>query len=198
VSAKTVKSFTWDQVNAWRLAQHGLAPRVGFMDAVKRVIGVQAQVMSAAELALWARVDGVRPADVKAALWRDRRLVKTWAMRGTLHLFTAEDLPVVVAARNVRETRYWMKYFKAYGISEAEYETFLAAIPQVLGGEPVTREQLAVAAAKRTGIEKLVPALVESSWGSALKASAFRGDLCCGPSQGRNVAFVRPRDWLGG
>ena len=42
----------WDQVNAWRLAQHGLAPRVGFMEAVLRMIGVQAQVMSAAELAL--------------------------------------------------------------------------------------------------------------------------------------------------
>jgi len=35
-----VKSLTWDQVNAWRLAQHGLAPRVGFMEAVQRLIGV--------------------------------------------------------------------------------------------------------------------------------------------------------------
>ena len=76
-----MKSLTWDQVNAWRLAQHGLAPRVGFMGAVQRMIGVQAQVMSAAELALWVRVDGLRPAEVQAALWQERTLVKTWAGR---------------------------------------------------------------------------------------------------------------------
>lgn len=194
---KAVTSLTWDRVNAWRLAQHGLAPRVGFMEAVQRVIGVQAQVMSAAELALWARVDGLRPADVQATLWQERTLVKTWAMRGTLHLFAVEDLPLVVAARNITENRYWLKHFESYGISEAQYETFLAAVPQVLGGEPMTREQLAVAVAKRTGIDQLLPALIESSWGSALKPSAFGGDLCFGPTQGRNVAFVRPCDWLG-
>jgi hypothetical protein len=193
-----MKSLTWDQVNTWRLAQHGLAPRVGFMEAVRRMIGVQAQVMFAAELALWARVDRLRPADVQSALWQERTLVKTWAMRGTLHLFAAEDLPLVVAARNTQTYRYWIRHFASYGIPEEQYETFLEAVPHLLGGEPVTREQLAVAAAEYTGIGQLVPALTESSWGAAFKPSAFRGDLCFGPNQGRNVAFVRPRDWLGG
>jgi hypothetical protein len=194
---KAVKSLAWDQVNAWRLARHGLAPRVGFMEAVRRMIGVQAQVMSAAGLALWARVDGLRPADVQAALWQERTLVKTWAMRGTLHLFAAEDLPLVVAARNAREGRYWVKYFERYGIFEPQYQALLAAVPRVLGGEPMTREQLAVAVAKYTGIDGLRPALIESSWGTALKPSAFGGNLCFGPTQGRNVAYVRPGDWLG-
>ena len=164
---------------------------------MQRMIGVQAQVMSAAELALWARVDGLRPADVQTALWQERTLVKTWAMRGTLHLFTAEDLPLVVAARNAREGRYWPTYFASYGIFEPEYQALLAAIPQVLGSEPMTREQLAVAVAQQTGIEALRRALSESSWGTAFKPSAFCGDLCFGPTQGRNIAFVRPSAWLG-
>jgi len=49
---KTLK-LTWQQVNAWRLAQHGLAPRLGQAgrtEAVLRTIGLQAQAMSAAEL----------------------------------------------------------------------------------------------------------------------------------------------------
>lgn len=161
------------------------------------MIGVQAQVMSAAELALWARVDGLRPADVQAALWQERTLVKTWAMRGTLFLFDAKDLPLVVAARNAKEGRYWVTYFASYGIFEPEYQALLAAIPQVLGGEPMTREQLAAAVAKHTGLARLQSALLESSWGTALKPSAFGGDLCIGPTQGRNVAFVRPSAWLG-
>jgi hypothetical protein len=192
-----VKSLTWDQVNAWRLTQHGLAPRVGFMEAAQRMIGVQSQVMSAAELALWARVDALRPADVQAALWRERTLVKTWAMRGTLFLFAAEDLPLVVAARNAKASRFWVKHFERYGIFEPEYQALIAAIPQVLCGEPMTREQLALAVSQHTGIDQLRTALVESSWGTALKPSAFGGDLCFGPTQGRNVAFVRPSAWLG-
>jgi hypothetical protein len=192
-----VQALTWDQVNGWRLARHGLAPRVGFVEAVRRMIGVQAQVMSAAELALWARVDGIRPADVRAALWQERTLVKTWAMRGTLFLIAAEDLPLLVAARNARESRYRLKHFASYGISEAQYDAFLAAVPHVLRGEPMTREQFAVAVAAHTGIEALVRALCESSWGGALEPSAFRGDLCFGPNQGRNVTFVHPPDWLG-
>jgi hypothetical protein len=190
--------LTWDQVCAWRLAQHGLAPRVGFMDAVRRMIGVQAQVMSAAELALWARVDGLRPADVQAALWQERTLVKTWAMRGTLFLFAADDLPLVVATRNAKESFYWRTYFESYGIFESEYQALLAAVPQVLGDEPMTREQLAIAVSQHTGIDKLLPMLTESSWGTAFKPSAFGGDLCFGPTQGRNVAFVHPEAWLGG
>ena len=193
-----MKTLTWDQVTAWRLAQHGLAPRVGFQEAVRRIIGVQAQVMSAAELALWARVDGLRPADVQAALWQERSLVKTWAMRGTLFLFAAEDLPLVVAARNAQASRYWMTYFASYGIFEPEYQALLAAIPQVLGDKPMTREQLAVAVATHTGIDQLLLMLTESSWGTAFKPSAFGGDLCFGPTQGRNIAFVRPSAWLGG
>ena len=192
-----MKTLTWDQVAAWRLAQHGLAPRVTFTEAVRRMIGVQAQVMSAAELSLWARVDGLRPADVQAALWQDRTLVKTWAMRGTLFLFAAEDVPLVVAARNATASRYWMTYFASYGIFEPEYQALLAAIPQVLGGEPMTREQLALAVAQHTGIAQLQSLLSESSWGTAFKPSAFGGDLCFGPAQGRNIAFVRPGAWLG-
>ena len=192
-----MKTLTWDQVTALRLAQHGLAPRVGFTEAVQRMIGVQAQVMSAAELALWARVDGLRPSDVQTALWQERTLVKTWAMRGTLFLFAAEDLPLIVAARNATGSRYWVRYFESFGVFEAEYQALLAAVPQVLGGEPMTREQLAVAVATHTGIEQLLPLLSESSWGTAFKPSAFGGGLCFGPNQGRNVAFVHPSDWLG-
>lgn len=39
--------------------------------------------------------------------------------------------------------------------------------------------------------------MTESSWGSTLKPSAFRGDLCFGPNRGRNVTFVLPGERLG-
>ncbi|MCI0730593.1 MAG: winged helix DNA-binding domain-containing protein [Chloroflexi bacterium] len=195
-----MKSLKWPQVNAWRLSQHGLAPRLkrqDFVEAVTRTGGIQAQVMSAAELALWARVEGLSPEDVRSALWQERTLVKTWAMRGTLHLLPASELPLYAAARSVYDNRNWLDYFTYYGATPAQYEAFIAAVPQVLGSEPMTREQLATAVARHTGAPKLGELLLASSWGSPLKPSAFRGDLCFGPNQGQKVTFVRPSQWIG-
>jgi winged helix DNA-binding protein len=190
---KAVK-LTWDQVIAWRLAQQGLAPRLGragFLDAAQRMIGVQAQVMSAAELAVGARVNGLTREQVQRALWQDRTLVKTWAMRGTIHVFAAEDLPLVVAARCAQGGRYRLHDFLQLGFTEAQYDAFLRAVPEVLGDAPMTREALAngVAAGMRN-------ALLESSWGTLWKPSMFRGEMCFGPSAGRPNTFVNPRKWL--
>ncbi|MDQ6693882.1 MAG: winged helix DNA-binding domain-containing protein [Chloroflexota bacterium] len=193
-----MRSLTWDQVNAWRLAQHGLSPRLkrqDFVEAVTRTGGIQAQVMSAAELAVWARVDGLTREDVQSALWKDRALVKTWAMRGTLHLISAGELPLYVAARSVNDNRGWGHY-AYFGLTAAQYDAFLAAVPQVLSSEPMTREQFTTAVAAHLEDPELGRILLASSWGSLFKPSAFRGDLCFGPSQGRNVTFVNPGRWI--
>jgi hypothetical protein len=195
-----VKSLKWKQVNAWRLRQHCLAPRLkrrGLVKAVTRACGIQAQVMSAAELAIGARVDGLSPQAVQSALWQEHSLVKTWAMRSTLHLIAADDLPLYVAARGVHVSGNWDAYFAYYGIKPAQQGAFLAAVPEVLGDKPMTREQLATAVAKHTRAPKLRDLILLSNWGSPLKPSAFRGDLCFGPSQGQNVTFVNPRKWIG-
>src|SRR6267143_3233007 len=90
------------QVNSWRLSRHHLAKRArkGEIETVvSDLCGVQAQVLSYAALAIWARVEGITMRDVQDALWKYRSLVKTWCMRGTLHLISASELPVYVAAR---------------------------------------------------------------------------------------------------
>lgn len=192
-------SLTWNQVNAWRLSRHCLlerADRRQLLDVVARIAGVHAQLMSAAELALWARVDGLALADVQAALWSDRTLVKTWAMRGTLHLLAAADFPMYVAAlstlRHFRRAS-WLKY---HGVSLPELEAIIEAVRTTLDDKGLTREQLAEAIAAQTGRPKLVE-LLRSGWGALLKPAAFQGHLCYGPSEGQNVTFVRPERWLG-
>ena len=90
------------QVNSWRLSRHRLAKRARkgrIENVVSDRCGVQAQVLSYAALAVWARVEGITMQDVQDALWKHRSLVKTWCMRGTLHLVSASDLPLYVAAR---------------------------------------------------------------------------------------------------
>jgi len=196
-----MKALKWHQVHAWRLAQHGFSPRFSQRDFVKAVTltgGIQAQVMSAAELAFCTRVEGLCSEDVKSALWQHRTLVKTWAMRGTLHLLSASELPLYVAARGFHdEADNWTNYFAEYGISPAQQKAFLAAVPQVLGKEPMTRQQLTSALVEYTGLPHLREFILSTSWGTPLKPSAFRGELCFGPGQGQQVTFVNPRVWFG-
>ena len=189
--------LTWEQVRRFRLRRSGLTGGWhDLVEAARRVCGVHAQVMSSAELALAARVEALDVRDVRDALWRDKRLVKTWAMRGTLHLLPAADLPLWAGALRTRgflfRTPGWLRYF---GIRREELEQLFAAVGASLHGRAMTREEIADEVGRVAG-ERARRALA-SGWGSLLKPVAMEGRLVFGPSRGRNVVFVDPHDWVG-
>jgi len=191
----------WSSVLAWRLRRQHLAhrvPRERAMGVVADICGLQAQLASSAELSLWARVDDLPRGWVDEALWERRSLVKTWAMRGTLHLLPADELPMWVGAQAALPPR-WEKagWRRGFGVTEEEVAGILAAVPRALEGGPLTREQLADAVARELGAEHLTGKLAEG-FGALLKPSAFRGELCFAPPDGRNVRFTRPDRWVPG
>ncbi len=63
-------------------------------DVASRLCGLHAQLTSSAELSLLARVEGLDPGALRDALWKERSLVKLWAMRGTLHVFASDEYPM--------------------------------------------------------------------------------------------------------
>ena len=194
----TAPRLTWEQVRAWRLARHHLAaraPREALLDVVSRLCGVHAQLMGSAELTLWARVEGLEPDAVQRALWEERSLVKTWAMRGTLHLLPATELGLWHAGLGTY--RHYLKpaWFRGFGITPEQLEALIEAVTDALEGRELTREELARAVAERTGAPELGDKLRES-WGAFLKPVAFRGRLCFAPGEGQKVRFTRPDTWL--
>jgi hypothetical protein len=189
---------TWDQVARWRFARHLLVKPAGDAESVaRRLCGVHAQLAASAVAALDLRVPGgATAADVDDALYGRRVLVRTWAARGTLHLLPADDLATWVAAMSTRtrETKgSWLRY---HGVTAGQMRDLLAALPDVLGARPLTREELAAAVVDATGHADLAGPLGQG-FGAVLKPAAFRGMLCFGPPRGRNVTFVAPREWLG-
>jgi hypothetical protein len=193
-------SLTWGQVRAWRVRQyelHQLVPPESMLEVVARLGGLQAQLMSSAELALWARVKNLEPDAVSRALWEERSLVKTWAMRGTLHLLPASELLLWQTVLSL-DRRYlrpaWLRYFE---VSPEELELLIGGVAQALDGRLLTREELVGEVSRILGSEELGGKL-RHSWGTMLKPAAFRGHLCFAPSAGQNVRFTRPDSWLGG
>ena len=188
----------WPQVHAFRLQRHHLSGRAPLRDlarVVGDVGGVQAQVMSAAELQIAVRAE-CTVQDVRDALWKKRSLVKTWLMRGTLHLTRAEDLPLFTAAMG----RHWIhvrpSWLKFMGVTEPELWKLVDDIGASLDGTPLTREELIAVVGKNRS--EHIRDILRSGWGGMLKPAARNGRLCFGPNRGQSVTFVNPREWLKG
>ncbi len=193
-----VAHLTWDQVFAFRMRRQMLDPRTtrNAAEVTRRLCGVQAQVRSAAAFAIGTRRRAPRAGEVDAAI-RDRSLVKTWAMRGTLHLLPADDAPHYLASLSRIQpwrSKAWERY---HGVPASQVEQVIDAIGEVLGDEPMTREELAsaVSAVVRS---KAVQEKLGSGWGELLKPAAWAGVLLQGPPREAEVTFVRPDAWVPG
>ncbi len=178
----TAFSLTWEQVCNWRLSQQHITNRVGperLLDVANALIGLQAQVLSSTALALWARVQDLPQHALSDALWKQRTLIKTWAMRGALHLFTAAEFPLIAATLRTRQpiTGAWLRYFQ---LNTDEPKVIIEGIRTALDGRCLSREQLAAEVARITGLTRLEEVL-RSGWGELLKPAAYQGYLCFGP-----------------
>jgi hypothetical protein len=187
-----VLKVSWPQALAWRMKRHLLDP-VGSESAdevVRRLCGVQAQVASSAELAVRIRQQASKPGDVARAL-ANGRLIKTWAMRGALHLLTPEEggaLLSLMASGRTWELPSWQRYF---GMKVEHWDILRAAVRAALDSRALTREELVAAIVAQPGLDHLGDEL-RSGWGTLFKPLAWQGELVYGPSDGNRVTFMRP------
>ena len=193
----SVTELTWRQALAWRMMRHYLidpAPQQDWINVVSRICGLQAQVLSSAELSVWARVYTLDRDALNRALWDERSVVKLWAMRGTLHILPSAEFALWQAAGQCQHERR-PSWYRNFGLSDAELEGMVDAVAKALEGRLLTREELAIEVAHRTGKDKLAEHF-RQSWGLFLRPPSFLGQLCFAPNAGRNVRFTNPGTWL--
>jgi hypothetical protein len=159
---------------------------------VSRLCAMQAQDYAAALWAVGLRARSAREDDVEQAV-RDRRIVRTWPMRGTLHFVAADDarwMTELLAPPRVSGARGRLR---GLGIDRAVLARARRVLVRELeGGRTLTRpaayqalERAKVSTAGQRGIHIL--------W--CLAHECF---LCLGPREGRQHTFVLFDEWLPG
>jgi hypothetical protein len=159
---------------------------------VRHLVGVQAQILSAAGLALRARTEGLTDARVDRARLRDRSIVLTWAMRGTLHLVAAEDVgwltDLTVASNPGSSTRR----LREMGVGADQTTAGVRAIERMLDRHgPLTRAEIGERLQRR-GLPTEGQILPHLLW-----LAAAQGSVCFGPDRDGQRTHVLVRDWLG-
>ena len=182
-----------DEIGLLRLAAQGL---VGEREptaaaAVRRLLAAQGQDLPGALTSLALRTVSRTRAEVTAAL-DSGEVVRSWPMRGTLHLVAAEDLPWMLDVLGTRALGGVAKRWEYLGLDEGQCErargVVLAALEQQ---ERWSRADL-LGAIDAGG----VPTTGQRGY-HLLWYLSQTGTLCLGPTDGgRDQAFVRLDDWI--
>ena len=200
-------TFTAAQAAAFRLGRHHLGPtttndqqpttkdqRPTSIEALCRDTGgIQAQVMSQAEIALWTRARDLTRSDIQSALYERREIVKTAALRLTLHLISARDFPAYVTALKPAFTVYMQRQFARLGAKPAQVDAMMTTVMDALQDGPRTQQELIALARRRAGPKMRL--WLKYAW-SAVRPLVIEGLICYGPPRGGQVTFVRVDQWL--
>lgn len=111
----------------------------------EHLLAAQGQDWIAVRWALGVRADGVTDADVRAA-FHTGALVRSWPMRGTVHVVPAEDIGWMQRATNHRVLPGAAKRRTFLGLDDTSLDRMTeVALTRLVGGRSMSRDELATA-----------------------------------------------------
>jgi hypothetical protein len=150
---------------------------------------MQAQDMASALWSLGVRLPGFTLADVNAALER-REAIRTWPMRGTVHLVPPADARWMLDLMGVRALDGAAKRRQTVGLTEKAADRGVEVLATVLaGGKRMTRAQC-LAALADAGV-----AVAGQQGYHLLWYASQRGVTCIAPHVGKEQTFALLDDW---
>jgi hypothetical protein len=159
-------------------------------DIVRFLAAVQAQDYRGALWAVGLRISGATEESIEQAL-AGRAIVRTWSMRGTLHLVTAEDVRWMLALLAPRNLARSAGRERQLGLAAREFERCRTLLERALrGGGRLTRRDIyarledgGVSTSGQRGIH-------------ILARLAQEGVICHGPRAGAQDTFVLLDEWV--
>lgn len=155
----------------WRLFQQHLTDPADKFTVCRHLNGLQAQFLSYTRHAL-----AIRCAVPLAEDW-GQGLVKTWSVRGTMHVFGPEDLPLFLHRDRTHFLREVDRFADDPFASGPRKEFFAGQILAALDTGISDREELRTLC-RAAGMTEQEEQSVFNSWGGLLRAMAEAGLIC--------------------
>ncbi len=162
------------QIQLYR--QHLTAPAEK-ITVVKDLCGVQAQFMSGALHSLKIRCTDYNENDLQTGL------VKNWTVRGTVHIFAEDDLPLFIHCNNGKDyrrnewsgSRFWNER-EGWALTAERQKYLSEIILQAVESVPLTREALKEIC-RVAGMTKAEEDSMFNAWGGGMRELCERGFL---------------------
>jgi hypothetical protein len=154
------------------------------VDVVRHLIGLQAQIPSATALAVRARTVGLAEPDVDRAMVPTGPLVRTWLMRGTLHVVHVDDLEWLLPVLGPPMVRKGSRRHHQLDLDVETLSRSVDVLGRLLTAGPMTRPDV-FAGLARNGIDPAGQRGIH-----IVQHAALRGLLCCGPDRGREQTWM--------
>jgi hypothetical protein len=184
--------FTIDEVLALRMRSLLLdSQKIRTPEEVVSWMGaMQAQDLASGEWSFGARCAGLTQTDIHNATI-DRRILRTWPMRGTVHFVPPADAKWMLNVTGIRALDGAERRRQQLGLTEAIVTKASEVLQQALsGGHSLTRAECVALL-----IDAGVHTASEHGYHLLWYASQI-GVTCIGPQQGKEQTFVLLDDWV--
>jgi hypothetical protein len=134
----------------------------------------------------------MRAADVDRARTEERSIVRTWAMRSTMHLLATEDAAWILPLFDAGLAADSRRRLGQLGLSAAQQDKALDAARKALENDGFLGRSELVARLERIGIEIDAPRRVH-----LFRLATGEGVAILGPDSGSETLLALARDWVG-
>ena len=161
-------------------------------DVVRWMLAMQAQDLPGARWSVGLRLPGSTDASIQASL-ATGEVVRSWPMRGTLHLVAPEDLRWMLAISGPRQAQWAAKRRADLDISEAQLaRAGDIAVDAMRGGRSIRRDLL-LRQWQREGISTAGQRGYHLLWNLGHAAL-----IVFGPPDGKQPTFALMEEWVHG
>lgn len=180
------------ELTALRLSAQRIAdpPAATVTETVRALLALQAQDLPGARWSVGLRTRGATDADVGAAL-ASGEIVRSWPMRGTLHLVAAEDLAWMLRLTRPRQAGFAAARRRDLGITDEELRAAADIARARLEGGGVLRRDLLLASFEESGIPTTGQRGYHLLWNLAQD-----GVTVFGPPDGAHPTFALFHEWI--
>ena len=139
--------FTLNHLNRYYLKSHFLIGKSNpeyLVGVISKVCGLNAQSAKSPYISLWNRICDLKKRELSRVLYKEKLLIKSWFMRGTVHIVPVNEFPIYHSAlRNFLIERL-NRYIKSSGLEFFKHKEgkLEESIIDSLKREPLTMREL--------------------------------------------------------